>query len=313
MSVSQATKLRWFDQGADAFAQSLPNALTNLGTNRPLLYVCPLCIEPAEAAQRVKFRLFTKGAVASGLLTAEHVPPLSFRGRELLLTCATCNHTAGAGVDAEARKRENSLDALTGRATKPVAVRLTAGGHRLPARLWTEGETHEFKVAGGFKPGSDDAFRDVISGASGGDREIHVEFYADRYSERRARISWLRSSYLVLFAVLGYRYVFHPGIALVRRQIRDPDVEHIPTFLCTLPGDHPWTERRIIKVLEPEWQQCWAVQVGRYVAFLPKFGDTELYDRIADARRKGVDQAVIRGDSFEWPTRPSFGVASPQP
>jgi hypothetical protein len=107
---------------------------------------------------------------------------------------------------------------------------------------------------------------------------------------------------------MGYRYIFQPGLALVRRQIRDPDTEHIPTFLCALPDDRAWTERRIIRVLEPEWQQCWAVQVGRYIAFLPKVGDIELYDRIADARRKGADQATIKGDTFEWPTRPSFGV-----
>ena len=90
--------------------------------------------------------MFGREAVQAGLLTAEHVPPRSFRGKELLLTCAPCNHTSGARLDAEARKRENPRDAMTGRAQKSVAVLLTAGGHTIPASLSTKGRTHTLKV-----------------------------------------------------------------------------------------------------------------------------------------------------------------------
>ena len=37
----------------------------------------------------------------------------------------------------------------------------------------------------------------------------------------------------------------------------EPEAEHIPTFLFVIPGDHPWTDRRIMKVREPEWQRSW--------------------------------------------------------
>ncbi len=310
MAVSHETKLRWFDQGAAAFAQTFPDRADAFPEGGPF-YLCPLCIRPDAREGTSKAFLFPRSTVAAGILTAEHVPPASFGGNELLLTCAPCNHTAGARLDAEARKRENPSDAFSGRTRQPVRVRLTAGGHSIAARFRKEGETFTLKVLPqkkGGRPGAEQGFLEILSGPEDSNRDITISFHADRHAAHHARVSWLRSAYLAMFAVLGYRYIFQPGLAIVRRQIREPETEHIPTFLCVLPGDHPWSERRIIKVLEPEWQQCWAVQMGRYMAFLPKPADTALYDRIATARREGADQAIVHGDTFDWPERPTLGI-----
>lgn len=149
-------------------------------------------------------------------------------------------------------------------------MRITAGGHSLAADFNKEGEIFKLAVLSesiSARPGAEKGFREVLAGPEDSNRDINMSFYADHDSERRARASWLRSAYLVMFAVLGYRYVFQPSLARVRRRIADPETEHVPTFLCILPGDHPWSERRIIKMLEPEWQQCWAVQMGRSAPF----------------------------------------------
>lgn len=304
------TKLRWFDQGATAFAQTFPDRVAEFPDGGPF-YVCPLCIRPDARQGTSRAFLFPRAAVAAGILTAEHVPPESFGGKELLLTCATCNHTAGAHLDSHARKRENPVDAFQGRLDEPVAVRLTAGGHSIAADFIKKDETFMLKVlpeAKSGKPGSEAGFREVLGGPEDSDRDINVSFYADRHSERRARVSWLRSSYLVLFAVLGYRYVFQRPLAIVRRQIAEPEADHIPTFLCVLPADPPWSERRIIRVREPEWQQCWTVQCGRYMTFLPLEGDDGLYQRIAAVRSEGSKQAAITGTAYDWPDRPFFGL-----
>lgn len=311
MAVSRTTKLRWFDQGAAAFAQLFPESLAQSGAPPPPLYVCPLCAEPDETGKNFRVQLFQRSAVAAGLLTAEHVLPESFDGKELLLTCAPCNHTAGAKLDAHARRRENPSEAFAGRTRKPVRVRLAAGGHNIAASFSKEGETFKLKVLPekkGGKPGSEERFRDVLGGPEDSNRDVTISFHADRHAAHHARVSWLRSAYLVMFAVLGYRYIFSPGLAIVRRQIREPETEHIPTFLCDLPGDHPWSEKLILRVREPKWQQGWAVKIGRYMTLLPKPGDTSFYDRIAEERRKGVGQATVHGDAFEWPDRPFFGI-----
>lgn len=114
-----------------------------------------------------------------------------------------------------------------------------------------------------------------------------------------------------LFAVAGYRYIFQRGLGIVRKQIKEPDVDHIPTFLTVLPGEHHWSERLIIDIREPESLQSWAVQIGRYVTFLPKSGDIEFYGRLAEERaRFGRHQATFTGKAIEWPTEPFFGLKS---
>ena len=111
-----------------------------------------------------------------------------------------------------------------------------------------------------------------------------------------------------MFAVVGYRYILQAALAAVRRQIAEPETEHIAAFLCVLPDNPPWSERRIVRVREPAWQQCWAVQIGRYMAFLPLVGDTTLYERIAAIGRDSGEQATVHGDVFYWPDRPYFGI-----
>lgn len=83
--------------------------------------------------------------------------------------------------------------------------------------------------------------------------------------------------------------------------------EHIPVFLASLPGEHAWSERRIGFIREPRFLQSWAVQFGRYVAFLPKAGDTEFYARMAeDAQAR--KQSRFTSDTLGWPRELSFGL-----
>jgi hypothetical protein len=163
--------------------------------------VCPTCPELDTLGKNYRVQLFPRSAVLSRALTAEHVPPKAFRGRELVLTCKTCNnYIGGSQLEGHARRRENPIDLLLGNSKKKAKVRLTAGGHRVNAKLGVEG--------------------------------------------------------------------------------------NMATFLAALPGEHSWSDRRIIIVREPEWLQSYAVQIGRYVVFLPKPGDIEFYSRLNQGREQ---------------------------
>lgn len=313
MAVKLATKLRWFDRGAAAFAQVFPDALSPLGPDPAPHYVCPQCAEPDASGQRYRVQLFPRSAVESGELTAEHVPPKSFGGRELILTCKRCNDTGGSLLEAHARKRENPVDVMIGVAKKPSHVRLTAGDHTVSVALTEE----EGMLTMAFPPQrkkandprKEKAVWQALPRLVAERSTFNINFAKDSYLPRRANVAWLRHAYLALFAVAGYRYIFRPGLGIVRKQIQEPDTEHIPVFLATLPGEHPWSERRIGFIHEPEPLQSWAVQFGRYVAFLPKAGDTEFYTRMAeDARTR--EQARVTGESIAWPTEPLFRLAA---
>jgi hypothetical protein len=44
-----------------------------------------------------------------------------------------------------------------------------------------------------------------------------------RYDDAKARLSWIRSAYLVAFAALGWTYAFRPELDAVRERILHPD------------------------------------------------------------------------------------------
>ena len=47
---------------------------------------------------------------------------------------------------------------------------------------------------------------------------------------------------------------------------------------------------------------------NRRAVFLPVSGDAGPYGQIEDARRNGGNAVTVTGDSYKWPTRPTFGV-----
>ena len=306
--ISLATKLRWFDLGAAALSREFPKAPDLLGPETPPLYACPECAE-LESTNLYSVRLFSRAAVQNGALTAEHVPPKSFGGRQLVLTCKPCNNLAGSQLDAHARWRENPIDMLRG-ATEHARVQVTLGRCRVSAILKKRDDIPEIVLPPDSKNANNPievkAFRAALASGNVKSSDITITFSNDRHSPRRARVTWLRHAYLALFAVGGYHYIFQPGLAIVRKQIKEPDVEHIPRFLGVLPGEHLWSERRIISISEPEWLQSLAVQIGRYVAYLPKPGDADFYVRLAEERI--VRQRKFTGEAIGWPIEPRFGI-----
>ena len=152
------------------------------------------------------------------------------------------------------------------------------------------------------------AFREALSKAGAQTVTFSIGFSGDPYDSKRAHVTWLRHAYLALFAIAGYRYIFSSGLGLVRKQIKEPDLEHIPAFLALLPEDRLWSERRIVYIRKPEWLESWAVQFGRFIAFLPRAGDSEFYARLARDRSLISRPCKVSGDEIEWPTEPSFGL-----
>jgi hypothetical protein len=295
--VAQVTKLKWFDAGVEAFSRQsakAPQSLLDAIGGRSM-YVCPLCLQP-----------FPREAVADGELTAEHVPPDCFGGRELILTCKKCNNTAGSKLDAHAERKEGVEDVLEGRGERVQDVRLFVGDVRLNAELTAKGTQYSVRIPEGINPpGAEEKFQSVLPNGA----EITVEFSGDKFADLGAKISWLRSGYLLLFAVFGYSPVFDSALDVVRCQILEPDLALMRTFTIELPERLPWADRKIVKVDEPAERRCWAVQFGRYLVVFPLAGDKSFYERLG--RDMAGKPGKIRGDTYEWPERPLFGLGKP--
>jgi HNH endonuclease len=281
--ANERKKREWFDLGAESFARVRP------GLYDHPTYPCPICLTT-----------FTIEALAQKQLSAEHVPPESLGGRELLLTCRSCNNSSGTKLDAHARIKEDVQLALAGTLERPHRVRAMLGDLVVNAELHTSGGKYSLQVPTKInKPGTSDTLQSVARMGA----QLTVEH--ERYADLGAKISWFRSGYLALVAVTGYELALDPAFEIVRKQILECDERKMITFTSEAPEHIPLTVRRILHVLAPEWHRGWAVEFGRYFVHFPALGDTSFYDRMAVHAFDPITQYSYR--YMGWPSEPSFG------
>ena len=283
--MSDQRKREWFELGAKSFARVRP------GMYDQPTYPCPICLVP-----------FTIEALTDKRLTVEHVPPETFGGRELVLTCKICNNSAGSKLDADAKTKEDVRLAMAGALGRPHRIKAMFGDRRINGELLTSNGRFSLRIPAKInKPGTREQLQDIA--LPGVELTVQHEPYADL----GAKISWLRSAYLVLFAVAGYEFVLDPSIQIVRKQILECDERKMITFMSDAPADIPLTERQILRVLAPNWHGGWAVQFGRYFVQFPAPGDMTFYDRMADS---GVEPFVhqMTYQKMGWPNEPTLGL-----
>lgn len=191
---------------------------------------------------------------------------------------------------------------MSGLSERPHQIKAMIGGLPVNGELHTSQGTYALKIPRKInKPGTHESLEKL--GKVGAQLTVQHE----SFSELGAKISWLRSGYLALFAMAGYEVPFDPAMQIVRQQILEWDERRMITFTSEAPFDIPLSERRILRVLAPEWDLGWAVQFGRYFVRFPSPGDTTFYDRLA---QNGLGPRV-RNTTYQvvgWPNEPLFGL-----
>jgi len=171
MSVSLETRRSWFLQGVAAWQHAQVVLGVPSTQTRADQYACPLCFEINDDKRQAHFQVFAGADLANGSLTVEHVPPKSPGGRALVLTCRACHNTAGAALDAHARKRENPRDAFLGRVTTKISM--TVSGHRLAGSFSLEDGAYHFaatKKPNAHRPDAEAGVRRTLAGGEDTDR-----------------------------------------------------------------------------------------------------------------------------------------------
>lgn len=289
MPASDRIREHWFTRGVDAFRRSAPSA--------PEAYPCPL-----------RARGFGRAALEEGALTIEHAPPEALGGRPICLTCKDCNSTAGHTIDAHMGRREASFDFVAGTMGKPVPARLQVGA--------TSVNVDYYSGAGGIMVIGDPArnhpetqarfqaeFENRARTGKAGDLRFTVTPSKLGHKAQLDLVGWLRSAYLVAFAVLGYRYIFQRRLEAVRRQLQAPEETIIDCFSVFLPKAKR-DERQFVFVEEPAYLRGLLLQMGRRVIFLPWLDDG-LYAAVSDKKKEsGNFLAQVHGDFLAWPKEP---------
>ena len=214
-----------FSAGREALKALLPDQEVDR-------YACPICSN-----------VFDADALEHGDLTLEHVPPRSIGGKGIALTCFQCNSGAGTRIEAEWLKRmhlDRFARALLERSdTYQGRVRLEMLGEQLNFELDTHGgdDGQTLLRAVENDPKALDRLREarkeVVDRGEWEGQEMRLTPRV-RFRPRRARVGELKSGFLVVFALFGYRYALSNHLRKVRAQILDPDEQVIPRFWVSL-------------------------------------------------------------------------------
>jgi hypothetical protein len=219
MTRRESLRRGLFNQGVAAAAKAL--GLENV-------YVCPICAQ-----------LFDETALADGRLTLEDVPPKASGGRPIILTCKTCNNTAGHSVDSQAAKRASLRDTVASLLHDRVGTAgsgdLSFGDAKVRVALSVDDQkVREMKVVADWNnPAIVDKFaermkRHIDDGTTDG-LELQISL-RESFVPRLAWVSDLRAAFLACAAMMGYTYAGHPSLELIRQQVLQPKLELLPRW-----------------------------------------------------------------------------------
>lgn len=212
-SMSKLFQLKaLFDQGYAA--------LGNLETLSSPCYLCPICLN-----------CFDENALANRDLSLEHAPPQSVGGKAIILTCKTCNNTAGHKFEHHLSKKGKlsnfaevlleKKEGIGGRAClefEDMSVNVTVG---------TEKGTTVISILDKINdPKTTQSLTQTLKRMSVAKPQPSLEFKVvthDSFCNRKVKLSLLKTAFLIATAKLGYTYARSPALDAIRRQISLPE------------------------------------------------------------------------------------------
>ena len=259
------------------------------------MYVCPLCTNG-----------YGRDALDDKTLTLEHAPPESLGGRPVCLTCKPCNNDAGRGVDAHMKRRDNVHRMMAGTMDDFRPIIANVGAASVHANFYNgPGGILLFGVPRANPPASNETLQAELARAIEATQNFRfgVTAHRDEFDNWLATIGWLRSAYLIAFAVFGYAYIFQNRLRAVRDQLAAPEAKIIHTFSIYLPQENLATNQCFI-VDEPAPLRSLAVRMGRQVVLLP-FVTDGLYEELAARSQISQNFEVpLTGRPLPWPNEP---------
>ena len=214
----------------------------NLAGLRPDLagtYICPLCLTGGF--------IETDVMGPSPRLTEEHCIPDGLGPVTAVLTCATCNNTAGANIDGELHKRVEFDAFCRAEQKNGFNARLTSDDQNMGTEITRNGgEKPHFDIRIIAKQSNEkdvEKFKDTMMAWV--DRGITPNPFKLHFNgnvlprERLAHVALLKAAYLLLFKRLGYYPILLPIFESVRSQIRNFEAEelNVPSLVLRMQLD----------------------------------------------------------------------------
>ena len=266
------------------------------------LYFCPICGKgyPEDAAY------------SGELLTLEDVPPRNMGGKGLLLTCRTCNSDAGRKLDYHIKNQTelNTLgQILTGQSKEQeTTANLIINCEKYPAIIKKEGKTTAIRLKPN-DPEKIDMLKDHMMALSESNNWDGYEFKIDKtvkLDHRLLKLAFLKSGFLLITAMLGYRYAFDKRLSIVREQLQNPEEDSLGTCFWIQPGKDILPKRRIILVTAPLPLFLVTYDTGAVILPNPS-SPIDLYEVVKKNWKKG--QSInFTGEEYRWPEKPVMAL-----
>ena len=174
--------------------------------------MCPICL-----------RFFARTENLTKSVSIEHIVPDALGGRVTTLTCRRCNNTAGTQLDSHLVKRVR----VEGR-TKPILADVNFRGTKFRGEVHLpESASDSFSIYGIPKqsdPREINRFFSLLDEGIWDGQELKLRLELD-YVPVRSAVALLRSAYLLMFRLFGYRYVCDRSAVVIRESISQPTME----------------------------------------------------------------------------------------
>ncbi len=175
-------------------------------------FVCPICLESLVWTEHLRRDI-----------TIEHIVPKSLAGRMTTLTCKKCNNTAGTELESHLVQRVQ----LEGR-KKPILAGVEFCDTKFRGKVHLPDSADYSMKLFGFQKQSDpreiDKFGRLLSEGVWDGQELKLNLELG-FAPALSVAALVRSAYLLMFRLFGYRYVYSRSAAVIRKSITDPLVE----------------------------------------------------------------------------------------
>ena len=213
-------------------------------------------------------------------VTLEHAPPKAMGGQVACLTCSRCNN-AGSVLDRAAAREKQAIDYYaSGRGTE-IEVYLF-GARRSGLLRPEEGKPIRFPMP--TKVGQLRGKMELRSLPGGSELDVNkgIGIRIKRPNADHVNVSLLRSSYLLVFSLLGiygYRYAESEAICKVREQIMNPEKKIVDCRIGSFSG----LEEDLILISFQFGTKSffWSVKIGGRGILLPCGGSIEQLRHLA--------------------------------
>lgn len=281
------------------FRSCAPAASRLLESNDQCIYFCPIC-----------GRGFSEKSAISGELTLEDVPPRNMGGKGLLLTCEGCNSKAGHKIDYHIKSQldlQNLAEILSGKeGDGGISGNILINDEQFPITIQRKDAYTEFRIIKkANNPKKVDELREFMSSLSINGGWDGLEFKINKtvkVNYRLMKIAFLKSGFLLLTAMLGFKYSFDKRLSAVREQILCPEEDLLGNSFWIVPGkSQPFPKRRIILVSDP--LPIFLVTYDNCAVILPTPSSPQnLYEIIRNEWDQ--EQSVnFTGKVYEWPEK----------